>query len=222
MEVFWCRIGPWQRDLPAFAAWCRDRDISLTDFWDLEDAIPHVAGLALLRLVWRRVRGTELPPLQKTKAGKPYLPLPHAFFSLSHAGNLVLCALGSRPVGVDVEAIRPVDPDLYSFLRPEEAAHLAALDEPARTAAFFGLWTRKESYVKLLGSGLDGLRSVESTVTAEGVWKDRLSGRPVRPLDLWPGEYAGAVCLALDEPVETTEVPWEALAAEPPVFPPFL
>ena len=71
MEVFWCRIGPWKRDLPAFAAWCQDRDISLTDFWDLEDAIPHVAGLALLRLAWRRVRGPELPPLRKTKSGKP-------------------------------------------------------------------------------------------------------------------------------------------------------
>lgn len=211
MQVFWCRIDPWLADPSAFTGWCRAKDISLADFWDPRDAVPHIAARALLALAWRRTRSGPLPPVRRTRNGKPYFRAPAPFFSLSHSGGLVLCALGGQPVGVDAEALRPVSRDLLAFLRPEELAHLRALAEPRRTAAFYGLWTRKESLVKMTGAGLGALRDAESAVAPDGTWRDSLGGRPVRSLDICPEEYAAAICLAEPEAVETVPVPWQAL-----------
>ena len=77
-------------------------------------------------------------------------------FSLSHAGALVAVAVAGAgvPVGVDVEALpRPETvADVATRLHPAERAEIAAADDPA--AAFARLWTRKEAYLKGLGTGL--------------------------------------------------------------------
>jgi 4'-phosphopantetheinyl transferase len=60
-------------------------------------------------------------------------------------------------MGVDVEAVRSMDDadDIASrFFSPRETAQLRALPVPVRTKAFFACWTRKEAYLKALGSGL--------------------------------------------------------------------
>jgi 4'-phosphopantetheinyl transferase len=57
------------------------------------------------------VYGAALPAVKKHRTGKPYFPdRPDIFFSLSHTSTHVLCAVASTPVGVDIEAIRPVRP----------------------------------------------------------------------------------------------------------------
>ena len=96
--------------------------------------------------------------------GKPRLPGgPH--FSLSHSGELALCAVSrSREVGVDLEQLRPV-PEAEGIVRKwftrreQEAYFRALLDRPE--SAFFEAWTRKEAYLKALGTGLSGLAARE-------------------------------------------------------------
>jgi 4'-phosphopantetheinyl transferase len=61
-------------------------------------------------------------------------------------------------VGVDVEQVRPL-PDLLAiaarFFAPVEAQQLLAIDDPvAQARAFFSGWTRKEAFIKAVGSGL--------------------------------------------------------------------
>jgi 4'-phosphopantetheinyl transferase len=78
-------------------------------------------------------------------------------FNLSHAAGLALVALvRGRPVGVDVEAHRPLG-DLLAMARSvmtgAELAAFQALPEEARAPAFFTLWTRKEAYMKATGAG---------------------------------------------------------------------
>lgn len=89
--------------------------------------------------------------------GKPYLPDAPAFhFSLSHSGNTVACAVGSRELGCDVQCIGDYKPRLAErFFSPGETAFLKAQPTPAQeAAAFFRLWTLKESYLKATGLGL--------------------------------------------------------------------
>ncbi len=94
--------------------------------------------------------------------GKPVLAprLAHTGwrFNLSHCGGLAVYALArGHEVGVDVEAVRPLDggDDLAAryFSRREIQAYraLAARDRPL---GFFNCWTRKEAFVKALGVGL--------------------------------------------------------------------
>jgi 4'-phosphopantetheinyl transferase len=92
--------------------------------------------------------------------GKPRVadPPTDLEFNLTHSEELVLCAITrGRPVGVDVEHLRPM-PDLAqvaasSFSLVEQIA-LFALKPDERLRGFFNCWTRKEAYVKARGNGL--------------------------------------------------------------------
>ncbi|MDO4515942.1 MAG: 4'-phosphopantetheinyl transferase superfamily protein [Bacillota bacterium] len=97
---------------------------------------------------------SPLPELARTAAGKPYFPsLPALNFNISHTGGYVLCALSCRPVGVDIETIRPRRESLPRYaLSPREYADYEALG--ADWPAFYTLWTRKEAWCKYTGQGL--------------------------------------------------------------------
>jgi 4'-phosphopantetheinyl transferase len=104
--------------------------------------------------------------------GKPFFAgegEPH--FSLSHSGEWVACALDVRPIGVDIERIRPYTSRLDDVARrvctDEELAAVRAAAQPDRL--FTALWCLKESYAKALGKGLSlPLRSVTFHVDTGG------------------------------------------------------
>lgn len=157
-----------------------------------------VAGRVVLRELLRRCPHGAQPevPLTPTPEGKPHLPGPDApHFSISHAGDMVLVALGRGEVGVDVEAPRP-DLDAIALARrmlgPDAARSLAALDPEARPAAFIVLWTRHEAALKCRGVGLAGD-------------PDEAEGLTVHSLAL-PGDYAGAI--AADAPFALSRWTW--------------
>ena len=100
---------------------------------------------------------SPLPTLARTELGKPWFPaLPQIQFSISHSKELILCALSERPVGVDIEDIRPRRDPLpkYALTEAEYNSYLAlGGDWPA----FYTLWTRKEAWCKYTGQGLKPL-----------------------------------------------------------------
>lgn len=93
--------------------------------------------------------------------GKPSLAWPEhtgVEFNLSDSGDLALLAIcRDAPVGVDVEFVKPM-PDLAaiatSHFAAEERAELLALPEAEQLGAFYRIWTRKEAYIKAVGTGL--------------------------------------------------------------------
>lgn len=99
--------------------------------------------------------------IKREKGGKPYLSSPdwEGEFSVSHSGNLIVCAATpSGRIGVDVERIRPVMNELIGecLSEQERKLWLAAPTEEERRALFFRLWTLKEAYLKFAGVGLGG------------------------------------------------------------------
>ena len=88
--------------------------------------------------------------------GKPALEGVPLAFNLSHSADLALIALAREgELGVDVEAIRErvnIEEVATTFAPPETAA-LLAVPEEARRDAFFAAWTRKEAYIKAIGTG---------------------------------------------------------------------
>ncbi len=107
------------------------------------DLSPHEAVRSLLKDAVSCYAGIPLPEISKTDRGKPFFPeLPDLFFSLSHSGSLVLCAVGDSPCGADVQEPRVLsDRLLRRCFSPEE---LAAADPAA-------LWCLKESFIKMNG-----------------------------------------------------------------------
>lgn len=83
--------------------------------------------------------------------------------SFSHAPGVAVLALTARaPVGVDVEALRPLPALALArrWLTESETAWLGALPADRRVAGFLRLWTQKEAIGKARGRGLraGGLR----------------------------------------------------------------
>jgi 4'-phosphopantetheinyl transferase len=93
--------------------------------------------------------------------GKPALAPGHdsnIFFNVSHSEDIAAFAFTKEhSIGVDVEVIR-YDIDATGiprrFFSSAEQTTLAALEGEAKFRGFFNCWTRKEAYVKAVGSGL--------------------------------------------------------------------
>ncbi len=120
-----------------------------------------VAARALLRQLLASYLGSEAGTVAFSYGthGKPRLAgrAGGLHFNLSHAGSRALFAFGGNRVGVDLEVIRPLrDPDAVAkrFFSERETQMLAALHPSTRQRAFFACWTRKEAYVKALGTGI--------------------------------------------------------------------
>ena len=139
-------------------------------------------GAELLLLAALQELGGPMPPLEisRGEGGKPRIA-GGPEFSLSHSGERVLCALSDEAVGADIQQLRPYDPALVRrFFTAEEGAWLE--EQRERDLAFSLLWSLKESYVKLLGSGIAGAHLDSFTVEVLPDGRARIDGSSVK---LW-------------------------------------
>jgi 4'-phosphopantetheinyl transferase len=91
----------------------------------------------------------------KSENGKPFLENKNVHFNLSHSGNWVVIAYSNEEVGIDAEVIRPVNYRIAErFFSPKEVRKLNSKDGKEKLDYFFDLWTLKESFLKLIGTGL--------------------------------------------------------------------
>ncbi|WP_092627504.1 4'-phosphopantetheinyl transferase family protein [Actinopolyspora mzabensis] len=88
--------------------------------------------------------------------GKPVMVGTPLHYSLSHTSGLALFGVATEPVGVDVEVLPSEETvEMCSpALHPDEQAELARYPSARRQLPFGRLWTRKEAYLKGLGTGL--------------------------------------------------------------------
>ncbi|WP_405858357.1 4'-phosphopantetheinyl transferase superfamily protein [Streptomyces sp. NBC_00090] len=77
-------------------------------------------------------------------------------FSLSHSGGLALVGVAAAPVGVDVERLpRQESVEICGkALHPDEQSELADTSAEELKARFGQIWTRKEAFLKGIGTGL--------------------------------------------------------------------
>ena len=141
-----------QAALPLLPPFRREQALRFTRDSDRRQS---VAAWLLLREACREELGLdEVPELAWTETGKPYFPsLEGAHFNLSHCPEAAVCVLDTRPVGIDVESLRPLDGELLErVLSPRERESLRT--DPDPELSFLRLWTKKESLLKLTGEGL--------------------------------------------------------------------
>ena len=129
--------------------------------------------------------------------GKPRLVSPGRLeFNLSHSGDHALLAVSrERPVGVDIEVVRPIrerDSIVSRYFTDAERISFDAVPPPLRDDHFFRLWTRKEAFLKALGVGLSG--GLDRVEVGSGFVKLSAEGRDWSLMDLYPGsELRGAI-----------------------------
>ncbi len=105
----------------------------------------------------------------RTDKGKPFLENGEFYFSISHKGEMAVCAVNESPVGIDIETVAPFNKRLAERICTEKEL-LYIGDSELR---FTEVWTVKEAYSKLNGGGISiGLRSIiidESSKTVCGL-----------------------------------------------------
>lgn len=112
--------------------------------------------LTLLR-EWGREHNTDtydtlLPEFLYNDYGQPCLA-DGPYFSISHSKNAIAVCVDDTPVGVDVESIRVLRPELVAkTTNIKEQSLIAASSSPEW--AFTRLWTQKEAVLKLRGTGI--------------------------------------------------------------------
>ena len=174
-------VAPFVRLLPAE----RQAKIARLRF-ESDQLLSAAAGLMI-----RRVTGNA--PLSVNEHGKPYVIDGGVCFSVSHSGRCVAIAVDAQEIGLDIE--RLTDKDYMKiarrFYHPNERRFVESARDSRR--AFIGVWTRKEAYLKQLGTGVANDLSAFDTLSGE------LSERIVS-IDL--DGYCISVCAAYPLTVE--------------------
>ena len=115
-----------------------------------------VLAYLLLKKALREEYGlTENPEFEYGEHGKPAIVgHPEIHFNLSHCREAAICCVSDRPVGVDVETVRPLRDGLMEYtMNDDEIAEIQKAEDPA--LAFTRLWTMKEALLKLTGEGIN-------------------------------------------------------------------
>lgn len=110
-------------------------------------------------------------------AGRPYLPGSPLDFSPTHTAGLVALAVLFRGGRVGLDAETKKRRDISRLIRAAARWFSPAEQEAVRKAlcagpdaaedAFLQIWTAKEALVKRSGTGLQGMRLVDSTAPAD-------------------------------------------------------
>ena len=162
IDVWLTHIQSFIRAQSCLALLTEDDRTSLTQLQSPASRISATAARVLLRLALSRaVRQATAPSEWKFEApptGKPVVGpgLPNIKFSVSHIDQLVVVAVSPNlNIGIDVESVdQSLSPDLITtFCHSDEQHSLKRLPESQRTREFIRLWTLKEAYTKLIGTG---------------------------------------------------------------------
>ena len=121
----------------------------------------------LARTMVKEASGAKEVRFACDRLGKPYVVNLPVQFNLSHSGPYALCAVASRPVGADIQVLRPVkDALIQRVCSPEELSYLCGQgDRSLQTARFIQLWTVKEALLKCCGTGIRRELRTVNTVT---------------------------------------------------------
>ena len=121
---------------------------------------------------------SEKPVFEYGEHGKPSIAgHPEIFFNMSHCREAAICVLSNKPVGVDIESIRPYNESLARYTMSDEEMALIESAE-RRDVEFIRLWTLKEAVLKCSGEGirndmkhvLDGLKDAKTVINEKKIY----------------------------------------------------
>ena len=121
---------------------------------------------------------SEKPVFEYGEHGKPSIVgHPEIFFNMSHCREAAICVLSDKPVGVDIESIRPYNESLARYTMSDEEMALIESAE-RRDVEFIRLWTLKEAVLKCSGEGirndmkhvLDGLKDAKTVINEKNIY----------------------------------------------------
>lgn len=163
-----------------------DKKQRVDRFRFLDDKKRTVTGEMLARKAiaeWCHVSEEEVQ-FGLSEYGKPFVIGLDMEFNISHSGDMVVCAVDDKPIGIDVEQIRPIDMKVAKYIckgkeliyiwgyDPSEDDFIMTSNSEILTR-FFEVWTRKEAFGKCIGIGAVNVKNIMDTGNAvKYIFKD--------------------------------------------------
>ncbi|WP_442601597.1 4'-phosphopantetheinyl transferase family protein [Paenibacillus sp. KN14-4R] len=150
---------PNKRDWEALISFMEpDVQVKIRKFYKPEDQLRTLCGELLFRSY--AMERWNLAPTELIRTvndfGKPQLAhYPSYHYNISHSGDWVVAAFDTKVVGIDIEAIAPIELSIADrFFTASEVIMLRNQKDENQTPFFYKLWTLKESYIKAEGKGI--------------------------------------------------------------------
>ncbi|MEI6892995.1 MAG: 4'-phosphopantetheinyl transferase superfamily protein [Pontiella sp.] len=173
VHIWGARVSDLEDRLEEFEAVLSEKETAKADrFLRAPDRASSIVARGALRMLLSAYTGLNASEIKfhYLETGKPYIRDSTIAFNISHSGEWVVLAMGrNRKVGVDVEKIRremKVRSIAARYFTPEECALIDVADDVP--ALFFHHWSRKEAYIKAMGSALFRELSTFSVPNADG------------------------------------------------------
>jgi len=109
------------------------------------------------------------------RLGKPYFKNLPWYFSMSHSGEYVFCAVSDEEIGADIQMCKPLKNHHLGkrYFTEREQQLLEWKTEEERQKLFYRLWTKKEAYGKLTGDGIGDAVGLDTQELSESVlWEE--------------------------------------------------
>lgn len=128
-----------------------------------EDRLRSIGAGLLLRYAYLQDKHTaeewEKLVMSENKNGKPYIEVAGKeadfHFSLSHSADWIVCGTDTREIGIDIEEVKEYRERVAKrFFSQKENERLQRGTDKEKEKMFYQMWTAKESYVKMTGTGL--------------------------------------------------------------------
>lgn len=131
----------------------RDRIGRKTGRGQLQSLAAHLLSLYAVQMMGRRellpLRDAHGCPVLRQREGQPV----GLYLSCTHTYGIAAAAVSDSPIGIDAERVRPWNPRLSRrMFDPAENSWIERHTEP--DLAFTQIWTLRESYGKMLGTGI--------------------------------------------------------------------
>lgn len=124
-------------------------------YFHTKDMISCISGKAALRMILSKLLGKRPEKIQFLLSANKKPRIEEIEFNVSHSGDQILIAVGTKPVGIDIEYINRdfnFESILDSVFNIEEIASINLSKD--LSLSFYNLWTRKEAILKATGEGL--------------------------------------------------------------------
>jgi 4'-phosphopantetheinyl transferase len=109
---------------------------------------------------------------------------------------MVLCVVGDAPIGCDIEKVVDAPFEVAEhYFKPKERRYIAeGSNDSEKCRRFFRLWTMKESYLKMTGSGMSvSLSHIEVDLNTFTLLYDNIP-QPCNLQSFSLGNYEISIC----------------------------
>ena len=140
------------RLLPLVSPQRREQALRYTHIFGQFCCLKSYELLTQLLVKWGGDNVDKMPEFVYNEHGAPYLVV-GPYFSISHCKQGIAVAVSETPIGIDIETIRPLNEGLVrKTMNDVEQTHIFSSSHPE--TEFICLWTQKEAYVKMQGTGI--------------------------------------------------------------------